>query len=125
MVSVVSGAFGAFGKLRPESRPENPGLFGTFGICSEALGLEQSDIRSVRVRNLRGVWSLWGWGLGSIPGRCPEHWQSHGSRPSGHEEQGMNTDIRLAVGFWQHPKTRKTIRRLGLEGIRSLQVLWT
>lgn len=37
----------------------------------------------------------------------------------------MNTDIRLAVGFWQHPKTRKTIRRLGLEGIRSLQVLWT
>ena len=36
----------------------------------------------------------------------------------------MNTDIRLSVGFWQHPKTKKTVRRLGLEGIRSLQVLW-
>lgn len=36
----------------------------------------------------------------------------------------MNTDIRLSVGFWQHPKTKKTARRLGLEGIRSLQVLW-
>ena len=38
--------------------------------------------------------------------------------------EGMNTDIRLSVGFWQHPKTKKTARRLGLEGIRSLQVLW-
>ena len=38
--------------------------------------------------------------------------------------EGMNTDIRLSVGFWQHPKTKKTVRRLGLEGIRSLQVLW-
>lgn len=36
----------------------------------------------------------------------------------------MNTDFRLSVGFWQHPKTKKTARRLGLEGIRSLQVLW-
>ena len=36
----------------------------------------------------------------------------------------MNSDIRLAVGFWQHPKTKKTARRLGLEGIRSLQILW-
>jgi hypothetical protein len=36
----------------------------------------------------------------------------------------MNTDIRLSVGFWQHPKTKKTVKRLGLEGIRSLQVLW-
>ena len=36
----------------------------------------------------------------------------------------MNSDIRLSVGFWQHPKTKKTARRLGLEGIRSLQVLW-
>lgn len=36
----------------------------------------------------------------------------------------MNTDIRLSIGFWQHPKTKKTARRLGLEGIRSLQVLW-
>ena len=36
----------------------------------------------------------------------------------------MNTDIRLSVGFWQHPKAKKTARRLGLEGIRSLQVLW-
>ena len=38
--------------------------------------------------------------------------------------RGMNTDIRLSVVFWQHPKTKKTVRRLGLEGIRSLQVLW-
>ncbi|WP_165072926.1 hypothetical protein [Desulfovibrio sp. ZJ200] len=36
----------------------------------------------------------------------------------------MNADIRLSVGFWQHPKTKKTVKRLGLEGIRSLQVLW-
>ena len=36
----------------------------------------------------------------------------------------MNTDIRLSVGFWQHPKTKKTVKRLGLEGVRSLQVLW-
>lgn len=36
----------------------------------------------------------------------------------------MNSDIRLSVGFWQHPKTKKTARRLGLEGVRSLQVLW-
>ncbi len=36
----------------------------------------------------------------------------------------MNTDIRLSVGFWQHPKTKKTVMRLGLEGIRSLQILW-
>lgn len=36
----------------------------------------------------------------------------------------MNSDIRLSVGFWQHPKTKKTARRLGLEGARSLQVLW-
>lgn len=36
----------------------------------------------------------------------------------------MNTDFRLSVGFWQHPKTKKTARRLGLEGIRSLQILW-
>jgi len=36
----------------------------------------------------------------------------------------MNTDIRLSVGFWEHPKTVKLIRRLGLEGVRSLQILW-
>lgn len=36
----------------------------------------------------------------------------------------MNTDIRLSTGFWQHPKTRKLSRRLGLEGVRSLQILW-
>lgn len=36
----------------------------------------------------------------------------------------MNSDIRLAVGFWQHPKTRKLAKRLGLEGVRSLQILW-
>lgn len=31
----------------------------------------------------------------------------------------MNSDIRLSVGFWQHPKTRKLVKRLGLEGVRS------
>ena len=36
----------------------------------------------------------------------------------------MNTDIRLSTGFWGHPKTRKLVKRLGLEGVRSLQILW-
>jgi len=36
----------------------------------------------------------------------------------------MNTDFRLAIDFWQHPKTKKLIRRAGLEGVRSLQILW-
>ena len=36
----------------------------------------------------------------------------------------MNSDIRLNSGFWQHPKTVKLIKRLGLEGVRSLQMLW-
>lgn len=36
----------------------------------------------------------------------------------------MNSDIRLSIGFWQHPKTRKLIRRGGLEVVRSLQILW-
>lgn len=36
----------------------------------------------------------------------------------------MNTDIRLSIGFWRHPKTVKLQRRLGLESVRSLQILW-
>lgn len=36
----------------------------------------------------------------------------------------MNTDIRLSVGFWAHPKTKKLAKRCGLDGVRSLQVLW-
>lgn len=36
----------------------------------------------------------------------------------------MSADIRLSVGFWDHPKTRKLIKRLGLESVRSLQILW-
>lgn len=36
----------------------------------------------------------------------------------------MNRDIRLSTGFWSHPKTRKLMKRLGLEGVRSLQILW-
>lgn len=36
----------------------------------------------------------------------------------------MNTDIRLSVGFWLHPKTRRLAKRLGLEAVRSLQILW-
>lgn len=27
--------------------------------------------------------------------------------------------------FWTNPKTRKLIKRLGLEGARSLQILWS
>lgn len=37
----------------------------------------------------------------------------------------MNKDIRLSVGFWQHHKTKKMIKKLGLEGARSLQILWS
>lgn len=37
----------------------------------------------------------------------------------------MNTDIRLSVGFFTHPKTRKLEKRLGFAGVRSLLVLWT
>lgn len=36
----------------------------------------------------------------------------------------MNTDIRLSIGFWDHPKIIKLERRLGLEGVKSLQILW-
>lgn len=36
----------------------------------------------------------------------------------------MNRDIRLSVGFWQHPKTCRLMRDVGLEGVRSLQILW-
>ena len=36
----------------------------------------------------------------------------------------MNTDIRLSIDFWQHPKTIKLERRLGLSGVKSLQILW-
>ena len=37
----------------------------------------------------------------------------------------MNADIRLSVGFPNHPKTVKLERRLGFQGIRSLLALWT
>jgi hypothetical protein len=36
----------------------------------------------------------------------------------------MNTDIRLSIDFWDHPKTVKLERLLGLKGIKSLQILW-
>lgn len=36
----------------------------------------------------------------------------------------MSDDIRLSLGFWNHPKTKKLQKRLGLEAIRSLQILW-
>lgn len=38
---------------------------------------------------------------------------------------GMNTDIRLSTEFWDHPKTVKLERRLGLQGPKSLQILWS
>ena len=37
----------------------------------------------------------------------------------------MSADIRIAVGFPNHPKTVKLDRRLGFQGIRSLLALWT
>lgn len=36
----------------------------------------------------------------------------------------MNTDIRLAIGFFDHPKTIKLERQLGLPGVVSLMRLW-
>lgn len=36
----------------------------------------------------------------------------------------MNTDIRLSIDFWTHPKTVKLERRVGLEAVKSLQILW-
>ena len=36
----------------------------------------------------------------------------------------MNTDIRLSVDFWDHPKTVKLERALSLQGVKALQVLW-
>ena len=36
----------------------------------------------------------------------------------------MNSDIRLAIGFWDHPKIVKLERRTGLEGVKSLLLLW-
>ena len=36
----------------------------------------------------------------------------------------MNTDIRLSVDFWDHPKTLKLERKLGIQGIAALLRLW-
>lgn len=36
----------------------------------------------------------------------------------------MNIDIRLALGFFDHPKTRKLARRLGWEAVIGLLRLW-
>ena len=36
----------------------------------------------------------------------------------------MNTDIRIAIGFWDHPKTKRLIRACGYEGAACLQRLW-
>lgn len=36
----------------------------------------------------------------------------------------MNTDIRISVEFWDHPKTKKLEKQLGIEAIKSLQILW-
>lgn len=36
----------------------------------------------------------------------------------------MNSDIRIAIGFFDHPKTIKLQRRCGLEGVVSLLRLW-
>lgn len=36
----------------------------------------------------------------------------------------MNQDIRLSVKFFDHPKTIKLERRLGVEGVESLLCLW-
>jgi hypothetical protein len=36
----------------------------------------------------------------------------------------MNSDIRISVDFWQHPKTVKLERSLGLEAVKALTILW-
>ena len=36
----------------------------------------------------------------------------------------MNTDIRLSIGFFSHPKIKKLRRKLGAEGLLALQTLW-
>ena len=36
----------------------------------------------------------------------------------------MNTSILISVSFWDHPKIMKLERRLGLAGVKSLQILW-
>ena len=36
----------------------------------------------------------------------------------------MNIDIRLSLGFFDHPKTKKLKKRLGYEGVESLLRLW-
>ena len=36
----------------------------------------------------------------------------------------MNSDIRLSVGFFSHPKTIKLMRQTGAEGVLCLQRLW-
>lgn len=36
----------------------------------------------------------------------------------------MIQDIRLSIGFWSHPKTKRLIREVGLDGVRSLQIFW-
>ena len=36
----------------------------------------------------------------------------------------MNSDIRLSIGFFDHPKTVKLKRKLGLEGVEALLRLW-
>ena len=36
----------------------------------------------------------------------------------------MNADIRLSVNFWRNHKIKKLERHLGLEGVKSLQILW-
>ena len=37
----------------------------------------------------------------------------------------MNIDIRLSLDFFDHPKTKKLSKRLGLEGVFSLLKLWS
>ena len=36
----------------------------------------------------------------------------------------MNIDIRLSLDFFDHPKTKKLIKRCGMEGVTSLIKLW-
>ena len=37
----------------------------------------------------------------------------------------MNIDIRLSLEFFDHPKTKKLRKRLGIEGVMALLKLWT
>jgi len=60
---------------------------------------------------------------GAVMRLCGESSSMTSIRP--HKEvEVMNTDIRLDIDFFGHPKTIKLLRKLGPDGVISLQRLW-